>query len=278
MPEEPLRVLVAEDNDFNAQLIEQLLIRRGHHVSLARNGREALAQLEDSPFELLMLDIHMPELDGFDVTHAIRHRERETGGHLPVIALTARSRSEDRDRCLSAGMDEFLTKPFRADDLWTVIDRALGRRRQVAPTNEETSQARAALDPAKILAACGGDESLLRKICHSFRERIPEHLATVEDALRQQDAPRLREAAHKICGMIATFSVGAGDVASKLEESAARGDLEECRLLVQRLVTIASSLVESVSGLSVEALRSPSDVCGNAQANSAIGQIIGPVG
>jgi PAS domain S-box-containing protein len=271
MPEEPLRVLVAEDNDFNAQLVEQLLIRRGHHVSLARNGREALAQLEDSPFDLLILDIHMPELDGFDVTNAIRRRERETAGHLPVIALTARSRTEDRNRCLSAGMDEFLTKPFRTDDLWTVIDRALGRRRRVAPTNEETSQVRAALDPATILAACGGDESLLQKMCHSFRERIPEHLATVEDALRQQDAPRLREAAHKVCGMIATFSVGAGDVASKLEESAARGDLEECRLPVQRLVTIASLLVESVGGLSVEALRSPSDDCRDRQANSAIG-------
>ena len=123
-------MLVAEDNDFNAQLIEHLLIRRGHRVSLAQNGRDALALLlGDSTFDLLILDIHMPELDGFDVTRAIRRRELETGGHLPVIALTARSRSEDRDKCLAAGMDEFMTKPFRADDLWTVMDRALGLRR-----------------------------------------------------------------------------------------------------------------------------------------------------
>ena len=78
--------------------------------------------------------------------------------------------------------------------------------------------------------------------------------------------------------MIAAFSTGAGDVASKLEQAAARGDLEECRPLVERLVTIAASLVESVSGLSVEALRSPTDICGNGKADGAIGQIIGPVG
>jgi PAS domain S-box-containing protein len=276
---EPLRVLVAEDNDFNAQLIEQLLIRRGHLVSLAQDGRGALALLlGDLTFDLLILDIHMPELDGFDVTRAIRRRELETGGHLPVIALTARSRSEDRDKCLAAGMDEFLTKPFRAEDLWTVMDRALGLRRTSNAINNEASPAGAALDRSTILAACGGDESLLRKMCHSFRERIPKYLATVEDALRQQDAPRLRDSAHKICGMIAAFSAVAGDVASKLEQTSARGDLEECRPLVERLVTLALSLVESVSDLSVEALRSPTDICGNRIADGAIGQIIGPVG
>ena len=103
-----------------------------------------------------------------------------------MIALTARSRSEDRDKCLAAGMDEFLTKPFRADDLWTVMDRALGLRQDRSPINainDEASPAGAALDRSTILAACGGDESLLRKMCHSFRERIPKHLAAVEDAL-----------------------------------------------------------------------------------------------
>src|SRR5205823_5529306 len=81
----PLRVLVAEDNEFNAQLLEQLLVRRGHRVRLAKNGREALALVEGEAFDLLLLDVHMPELDGFGVVEAIRERERATGGHLPVI-------------------------------------------------------------------------------------------------------------------------------------------------------------------------------------------------
>jgi two-component system sensor histidine kinase/response regulator len=144
----------------------------------------------------------MPELDGFEVTGKIRRRERDTGGHLPIVALTARSRSQDRDKCLAAGMDEFLTKPFRAEDLWTVIDRVLGLCLQGSPTNGEVAQPHAALDFGAILAACGGDESLLRQMCQSFQTRIPAHLTTVEAALEQQDAPRLREAAHKICGKL----------------------------------------------------------------------------
>src|SRR5205823_174787 len=89
-----LNILVAEDNEFNAQLLEQLLARRGHQVRLADNGRDALALAEEGVFDLLLLDIHMPELDGFQVVRAVRERERTAGGHLPVIALTARSRTQ----------------------------------------------------------------------------------------------------------------------------------------------------------------------------------------
>jgi two-component system sensor histidine kinase/response regulator len=276
-PAVPLRVLVAEDNDFNAQLIEQLLVRRGHHVSLAPDGRSALALMEDSRFDLLILDIHMPELDGFEVTGAIRQREQSVGGHLPIIALTARSRSEDRDKCLAAGMDDFLTKPFRADDLWTVIDRVLGQSRHVDPSNGEPSQSHTAFDCGTILAACGGDETLLQKMSQSFRERIPAHLAALEEALIQQDAPRLRETAHKICGMIATFSADAGDIAAKLEERAAHGDLGACRPLGQQLAAMTSELVSSVSSLSVARLRASTEGVPTARPD-LVGQTIGPVG
>src|SRR5437588_11940998 len=110
-------------NEFNAQLLEQLLGRRGHRVRVANNGREALSLAEAGGFDLLLLDVHMPELDGFQVVRAVRERERAVGGHLPVIALTARSRQEDRERCLAAGMDDFLAKPVQAADLWAAIDR-----------------------------------------------------------------------------------------------------------------------------------------------------------
>src|SRR5439155_9800312 len=119
----PLRILVAEDNELNAQLLEHLLVRRGHRVRLANNGREALALAEEGGFDLLLLDVHMPELDGFQVIRAVRERERSAGGHLPVIALTARSRNEDRERCLAAGMDDFLTKPIGPAELFAAIDR-----------------------------------------------------------------------------------------------------------------------------------------------------------
>jgi PAS domain S-box-containing protein len=133
----PLRILVAEDNEFNVRHLQRLLGKKGHHVRLANNGREALALLGiegqgsrvENPFvpdiDVLLLDLHMPEFDGFQVVQAIRVRERTAGGHLPVIALTARSRPEDRQRCLAAGMDDYLSKPIRAAELFVTIDRVV---------------------------------------------------------------------------------------------------------------------------------------------------------
>ncbi len=245
----PLQVLVAEDNEFNAQLLEQLLSRRGHRVQLANNGREALRLAGEGSFDLLLLDVHMPELDGFQVAQAVRERERRTGGHLPIIALTARSRKEDRERCLAAGMDDFLAKPIQAADLWTAMDRVVVGR----PPADRPGPG--LLDPPVLLAACGGDAVTLEKICQTFRARLPEHLKAVQDALHDGDAPRLREAAHKLAGMVAAFSTVAGGVASELEDHAAEGRLEDARPLVARLEAVGEVLMRLASGLSLDALR-----------------------
>ena len=257
----PLHILVAEDNEFNAQLLEQLLARRGHRVRLANNGREALALAEEGGFDLLLLDVHMPELDGFQVVQAIRERERSAGGHLPVIALTARSRKEDRERCLAAGMDDFLAKPIQAADLWAAIERVTGAR----PPADRPGPG--LLDPRVLLAACGGDAAILEKICQALRARLPDHLTAVQDALRDRDAIRLREAAHKLCGMVAAFSTVAGAVASDLEDHAARGQLEEARPLVEQLETMARELIQQVDGLSIEALRDQAGAAGDRDRN-----------
>ena len=119
----PLRILVAEDQELNSQLLRLLLAKRGHEMVLATNGQEALAVAEAGGHDVILLDLHMPGLDGFEVVKAIRDRERSTGGHVPVIALTARTRKEDRERCFAAGMDDFLAKPIRGADLWEALDR-----------------------------------------------------------------------------------------------------------------------------------------------------------
>ncbi|MGP0067019.1 MAG: PAS domain S-box protein [Isosphaeraceae bacterium] len=251
-----LHILVAEDNEFNAQLLEQILVRRGHRVRLANNGREALALAEYEVFDLLLLDVHMPELDGFQVVRAIRDREQVAGGHLSVIALTARSRPEDRQRCLAAGMDEFLSKLARAADLWTAIDRVMSDRPQSARVGPDL------LDPRVLWDVCGGDSVILEKIVHSFRARLPDQLAAVQDALREQDTLQLGEAAHKLSGMVATFSTVAGRVASELEDYATRGQLEEARPLVEQLETMAEELMRLAGGLSFETLRHQAEDAG----------------
>ncbi len=255
----PLRVLVAEDNEFNAQLLEQLLVRRGHRVRLAGNGREALALAAEGGFDLLLLDVHMPELDGFQVVRAIRERERVAGGRLPIIALTARSRREDRERCLAAGMDDFLAKPVQAADLWAAIDRVVGVGPPARPPGPGL------LDPRVLLAACGGDAAILEKLCQTFRARLPGHLEAVRDALEGGDAHRLRESAHKLCGALAAFSTAAGGVASELEDLAEQGRLEEGRPFVGQLETMAEELERLVGGLSPGALRSQAEAAEDRQ-------------
>ena len=222
------------------------------------DGREALALLERELFDLLHLDIHMPELDGFRVVGAIRERERTAGGHLPVIALTARSRKEDRERCLRAGMDEYLTKPFKAADLWAAIDRVLRRHPPHKPSRPDR------IDPQVLLAACGGDPTMLQKMCRSLQVCVPAHLAAVRKALQDHDAPRLREAAHKFCGMLSAFSTVAGNQAADLEDIAASARRDKAPPLVVQLETIAVQLLQQVDGVSIENLRHQAEAEGEA--------------
>ena len=143
----PLRILVAEDSEFNSRHLERLLGRRGHVVRVATDGREALDLVDEAAFDLLLLDLHMPELDGFHVVRTIRERERAAGGHLPVIALTARARPEDRERCLAAGMDDYLSKPVRAAELFATIDRVVSMGEPPCQAVPEPSMARACSTP-----------------------------------------------------------------------------------------------------------------------------------
>ena len=113
----PLRVLVAEDNVVNQRLVSRLLEKRGHQVVVAANGREALEAVERQSFDIVLMDLQMPELDGFEATAALRAREADHGTHLPVIALTAHAMKGDRERCLAAGMDGYLSKPIRPQEL-----------------------------------------------------------------------------------------------------------------------------------------------------------------
>ena len=250
---EKLRFLVAEDNDFNAVLLERLLGKE-HIVRVAKNGREALAIADAASFDVLLLDLHMPEMDGFDVIHALRAREAALGGEvrLPVIALTARSRSEDRERCIAAGMDDFLVKPIQLDDLWAAIERALAVRSSLARRREDV------LDPRVLLSVCGEDPALLRELCERLRASLPKHLVAVRSALEDGDANRLRQAAHKLCGMVAAFSSVAGELASTVEQTAERGEagLAPAGPLVERLDRICAKLIQIVEdGLTVESLR-----------------------
>ena len=117
-----LHILVAEDNPVNQKLPVRLLEKSGHTITVAANGREALAALEIEVFDLVFMDVQMPEIDGFQATAEIRRREKSTGKHVPIIAMTAHAMKGDRERCISVGMDSYISKPIGADELFRTIE------------------------------------------------------------------------------------------------------------------------------------------------------------
>jgi two-component system sensor histidine kinase/response regulator len=135
-PAASLRVLLAEDNLVNQKLATRLLEKRGHHVVVAGNGREALAALERQSFDLVLMDVQMPEMDGFEATAAIREKEKGHGKHLPIVALTAHAMKGDSEKCLAAGMDGYLAKPIRPQELDEILKEYLARPMEAASAPE----------------------------------------------------------------------------------------------------------------------------------------------
>jgi PAS domain S-box-containing protein len=262
-----LHILLAEDNPYNQAVLEDLLPRRGHTLHAASDGRATLTALEQGQFDVMLLDIHMPELDGFQVVAAQRQREQGTGTHLPIIALTARSVAGERERCLQAGMDEYLAKPVRAAELFAAIDRVTRARSQGSGDGGQepvsslipdscplTPESGGLLDPTALLAACDGDENLLRKMCRHFQTFAPGRLAEVAAALQDHNIPRLREAVHKLGGMASSFSATAAEVAALLGRLGSEGKMQEATQIHSQLTEIVERLNSVLDTLSVEQL------------------------
>jgi two-component system sensor histidine kinase/response regulator len=196
-----LRILLAEDNLMNQTLALRLLTKRGHNVTVTSNGREALQKLEESDFygfEVVLMDVQMPEMDGLEATAAIRAREKEFHAHIPIVAMTAHALKGDRERCLAAGMDGYVSKPIRAQTLMEEIERCLPATRPAEPAAEPL--ARQVLDAAALLERIDGDTALLADLARLFREESPKWLAAMRDAIDRGDAPTLERAAHTLKG------------------------------------------------------------------------------
>jgi CheY-like chemotaxis protein len=118
-----LRILLAEDNAINQKIACHVLEKQGHHVTVAADGRQALSALDQAHFDVVLMDVQMPEMDGFETTGAIRARERGTGVHLPIIAMTAHAMQGDRERCIAAGMDSYISKPLAIKELIELLER-----------------------------------------------------------------------------------------------------------------------------------------------------------
>ncbi|HEX4690973.1 MAG TPA: response regulator [Solirubrobacteraceae bacterium] len=195
------RVLVAEDNEVNQLVIEGLLGRRGIASDLARNGREAVTMLAAGPYDLVLMDCQMPELDGYEATAAIRAGEAGEGAaNVRIIAMTANAMAGDRERCLAAGMDDYLAKPLRAEDLDGALERWLGMPSPAPAASPDPAAVDALVDEARVRTFRDDYPEIAGRLVDLFAEATPPILADLREAVADGDEDRVRRAAHELKG------------------------------------------------------------------------------
>jgi PAS domain S-box-containing protein len=263
-----LRVLLAEDNQVNQRLALAILDRLGHAVQVVSNGREALEALDSAEFDLVLMDIQMPEMGGLEATRHIRDREAKEGGHLPIVAMTAHAMAGDRERFLAAGMDEYISKPISQERLREVV-RNLGQPGSGAPAVSEpasVASAEAGVEPpsesngpgaafnrTELMERVESDLDLLSTLVGVFKADRPNLLGAIEEAIAAGDAEALTAAAHTIKGALSVFGAEpARAIAERLELSSWKGEVETAPDLYAELGEAVQGVEEGLEALLAE--------------------------
>jgi two-component system sensor histidine kinase/response regulator len=255
-PGKSLRILLAEDNPVNQKLAVRMLEKRGHHVTVAINGRQALSALEKDKFDLVLMDVQMPEMDGLEATTRLRKQEKGTGHHQAVVAMTALVMKGDRERCMSAGMDGYLSKPIRPHELDEVLDRYLGSDRQDLPAVESSDAANASVCAEELLERIDGDRVFLAELLDLFRADSPDQIRAARAAVAENDADTLQVAGHALKGALANLAAPtASKIASGLESMGKTGDMELAGAKVAELEEELKRVIEALEALCLETAR-----------------------
>jgi len=235
-PECSLRVLLAEDNPVNQTLAMSILEKLGHKLQIVNNGREALERSQAEEFDLILMDVQMPEMDGLEATMAIRAAEASTGKHVPIVAMTAHAMKGDREKCLSAGMDGYLSKPIRIDELKRAMSGV--EKTQNMRQSSEQSAFRAIGQLELLLDSVMGDRALLTEMAELWLADSAKQESQIQNGLDSGDAIMVQRAAHALKGSVGTFQAcAAQDAANQLEISAKDADLVGARKAFERLST-----------------------------------------
>ncbi len=249
-----LRVLLAEDSIANQKLAQGLLEKEGHSVVIAADGRQALDAVGRQEFDLVLMDLQMPVMDGLEATAAIRAQE-PAGRRIPIIALTAHALKGDRERCLAVGMDDYVAKPIRPRRLFETISGVLLSRRSTVPRETVPPASAAALDWDLALASTGGDEALLEQVASAFLSEAPGWTEGLRRAVGDSNRDEARRLAHTLKGALNHLGAGAAaQTAYELEVSAAEEDWGAAKRhaaeLERRLDPVLGKLGERVDGKS----------------------------
>ncbi len=219
----PMTVLVVEDEDVHRELVATFLLGRGHRVITARNGKEALTELSRNKVDVALMDLQMPQMDGIAAAATIREWEKTSGGHLPIVAMTAAAMPDDQARCKAAGMDRFVTKPVNRDVLFRLVE-------DLSSSSDSVEIPPELAGRAAFLAGLGDDVDLARKLVEIFIGQSPRLLAEIHAAIEAGDGEALRRSAHALKGTISNFPSGpARGVAARMEMIGFDGDIAAAR-------------------------------------------------
>ncbi len=254
--ENRLNILLAEDNPVNQKLAMKMLEKMGHTVSVARNGREALAALEADSFDLVFMDVQMPEMDGFEATGLIRDSEERTGSHVPIVAMTAHAMKGDKERCLEAGMDAYVSKPIDPGKLYDVIDTITVATDEHDEAIPDAGSSQYVLDESELLNRVGGDRELLMDLVSLFLEDYPTTLREIREATQNRDPEGLRRSAHALKGAVANFAARAAvETAEKLEDLGKQQDMTQAAEILPRLEKEIDGVRRALESIQMEALQ-----------------------
>lgn len=257
----PLKILVAEDTPFNQKFIWRLLERWGHAVVVVENGRQVLEKLAIEAVDLILMDVQMPVMDGFEAARAVRAAERGKidKPHVPIVALTAHAGKSDRVQCLEAGMDDYLSKPVSPDKLQEIIEGIAARKYGGGPPEKEPAMEKGPLEPLvsidkKVLQeAFDQDWEFFKEVVDVFLMDFPPMIDRMRQALADRDPATLGRQAHALKGMVKLFQAeAAAGMAQSLEEAGAKGDLCAARQGVDRLAAALADLKEVLTGMYTE--------------------------
>jgi two-component system, sensor histidine kinase and response regulator len=247
-PSRPLQVLLVEDNLVNQKLATGLLVKGGHKVAIAENGRVAIELYQKQGFDLVLLDIQMPEMDGYEACKRIRLIQADSGVTIPIIALTAHASEEDRVRCLEAGMDEYLAKPIRPERLFAMIEKLTGHSsKSISPEKPKKEKAHF-IDWQHAFDTVGGDRALLVELIQVFSKDQLRLISAIETALEKADGKELRISAHALKG--ALNHLGGREparLASQLESMAKNEELQAAPGILKELKASLEDVVDEMN-------------------------------
>ena len=246
IPSRSLKILVAEDTLFNQKFIKRLLDRWNHQFTIVRDGRQALDALKNESYDIVLMDVQMPNLNGLEATKAIRIEEQQSKAHIPIIAMTAHAIKGDRERCLDAGMDEYVSKPIDSDKLFNAIERLTGDQGKPGTTEDLAP----GLDQELLLEAFDGDWDFLKEVVDVFLSDYPGLLDNLRRAHKDGESDTLMRAAHSLKGMLKNFQAdSAAEIAFDLEKKGREDTFDGVPKAIENLAAKVTQLDQTLRSI-----------------------------